>query len=239
MTDTSLPSARDRLRAFARKWRNSSFSSLDHIWMVVLWAVSTPVFIRTLGEDAFGIWVLISTLVGMGGVVSFGFGEATVRFVSKALSERDTDRIRRVVETSLTLYALTGVAFAGAVYLLAPWLATQAFELSPELQAQTILGFHLASFVIFVTAFLKTLEAVINGYQRYDITAKVGMVTRSVVLLTNVGLALLGYPVWVMVLLTAIGMTAMTAVYFPQSGLKPPTLVGKTFKRAPKALMNH
>ena len=27
--------------------------------------------------------------------------------------------------------------------------------------------------------------------------------------------------------------------YFPQSGLKPPTLVGKTFKRAPKALMNH
>ena len=29
------------------------------------------------------------------------------------------------------------------------------------------------------------------------------------------------------------------AIYFPQSGLKPPTLVGKTFKRAPKALMNH
>ncbi len=28
-------------------------------------------------------------------------------------------------------------------------------------------------------------------------------------------------------------------VYFPQSGLKPPTLVGKTFKRAPKALMDH
>ena len=28
-------------------------------------------------------------------------------------------------------------------------------------------------------------------------------------------------------------------LYFPQSGLKPPTLVGKTFKRAPKALMTH
>ena len=26
---------------------------------------------------------------------------------------------------------------------------------------------------------------------------------------------------------------------FPQSGLKPPTLVGKTFKRAPKALKTH
>ena len=29
------------------------------------------------------------------------------------------------------------------------------------------------------------------------------------------------------------------SLYFPQSGLKPPTLVGKTFKRAPKALMTH
>ncbi len=32
---------------------------------------------------------------------------------------------------------------------------------------------------------------------------------------------------------------ARPAFDFPQSGLKPPTLVGKTFKRAPKALMNH
>ena len=29
------------------------------------------------------------------------------------------------------------------------------------------------------------------------------------------------------------------AIDFPQSGLKPPTLVGKTFKRAPKALKTH
>ena len=31
----------------------------------------------------------------------------------------------------------------------------------------------------------------------------------------------------------------MVRFYFPQSGLKPPTLVGKTFKRAPKALKTH
>ena len=36
-----------------------------------------------------------------------------------------------------------------------------------------------------------------------------------------------------------IGAIILSALYFPQSGLKPPTLVGKTFKRAPKALMNH
>ena len=31
----------------------------------------------------------------------------------------------------------------------------------------------------------------------------------------------------------------LSRIYFPQSGLKPPTLVGKTFKRAPKALKTH
>ncbi len=36
-----------------------------------------------------------------------------------------------------------------------------------------------------------------------------------------------------------MGKEEAREIYFPQSGLKPPTLVGKTFKRAPKALMNH
>ena len=35
------------------------------------------------------------------------------------------------------------------------------------------------------------------------------------------------------------GIVYLAGVYFPQSGLKPPTLVGKTFKRAPKALKTH
>ena len=35
------------------------------------------------------------------------------------------------------------------------------------------------------------------------------------------------------------GLSKPNLLYFPQSGLKPPTLVGKTFKRAPKALMTH
>ena len=38
---------------------------------------------------------------------------------------------------------------------------------------------------------------------------------------------------------TSAQLAGKPGVYFPQSGLKPPTLVGKTFKRAPKALMNH
>ena len=41
----------------------------------------------------------------------------------------------------------------------------------------------------------------------------------------------------VLALIKLRGKTA--GLYFPQSGLKPPTLVGKTLKRAPKALMNH
>ncbi len=40
-------------------------------------------------------------------------------------------------------------------------------------------------------------------------------------------------------LLQKVRLMKFEELYFPQSGLKPPTLVGKTFKRAPKALMNH
>ena len=55
-------------------------------------------------------------------------------------------------------------------------------------------------------------------------------------------LAIVLIPVFLVILLffsTIFTIVRTALFYFPQSGLKPPTLVGKTFKRAPKALMNH
>ncbi len=214
MSESAPPSLTQRIRTFARTWRNASYSTLDHAWLIILWAISTPIFIRNLGEDAFGIWILISSLVGMGAVFSFGFGEATVRFVSKYHTESDPDRVTKVVEVSLTLYAISGAFFGGLVFVLSPWIATSAFDLPPELQQETLVGFRIASYVVFITAFLKTLEAVINGFQRYDITARVGMVLRGAILLVNVWLALIGYTVSVLVMVTAIGLTLQTAICY-------------------------
>lgn len=204
----------ERLRAFALKWRNASYSTIDHVVMILLWAVSTPVFILQLGEDAFGIWFLITTLVGMGAVVSFGFGESAVRFVSKYHSDGNAQRVRQVVEASMTLYAVLGGLVAVLVFALAPWLSRDVFDLSGALLEQSIRGFRLAGVALFVSAFMRTMESTLMGFQRYDITAKLGLLTRATILLVNIVLALSGFSVATMVLMTLLGLIFQGVVMY-------------------------
>jgi len=203
-----------RLLAFGQKWRNSLYSTIDHLWLLGLWAVSTPVFIVQLGATSFGVWTIVNALIGMGGVMSFGFGEATVRFVSKYNGEKTSEMVRKVVETSITLYALTGLFFAILIYALAPWISGSLLDLESDLEGQTTLAVRIAAYVIFVSSYLKTLEAVINGFQRFDLTAKAGMLTRSFIILGNVALALAGYGIATMLLMAAIGLTGQTLLYY-------------------------
>lgn len=214
MPDTPPKSLRDRLKSFALKWRNASYSALDHLWMLGLWAVSTPVFLAYLGTESFGVWTMINALVGLGGFMSFGFGESTVRFVSKYKANQDEDRIRKVVETSMVYYAAAGLFFALLIYAGAAWLPAALFELSPKLEAQSVTALKIAAGILFVTSYLKTLESTINGFQRYDVTAKMGMATRSFIILGNVVLAVAGYGIDAMLAMAAVGLCVQTVLYY-------------------------
>lgn len=203
-----------RLRTFAREWRNASYSILDHLWILGLWAVSTPIFLTQLGATAFGIWTMINALIGLTGVMSFGFSEATVRYVSKYHDEQTGKTIVKVLEASLTLFAATGLFFAGLISWSAPWLVERFFDLGAALREQTVHALYFAAYVLFITAYLKTLEAVINGFHRYDVTARISMLTRSFIILGNVGLALAGHGIDVMLMMVAIGLSGQTVTYY-------------------------
>jgi O-antigen/teichoic acid export membrane protein len=203
-----------KLRAFGRKWRNTLYSTADHLWLLALWAVSTPVFIVHLGPASFGIWTIVNALIGLGGVMSFGFGESTIRYVSKYNARNDSEMVRKVVETSITLYAVTGLFFAALIYAAAPWISGSLLGLESDLDHQTVLAVRIAAYVIFITSYLKTLESVVNGFQRFDLSAKAGMLTRSFIILGNVALALTGYGIATMLLMAAIGLTGQTLLYY-------------------------
>lgn len=202
-----------RVAARARAWRNTTLSMLDHTWLLILWAVSTPIFISTLGAEMFGVWILLNAIVGLGGVFSFGFGEATIRFVAKYREREDTDTIRKIIETCLLLYMLLGLFFGVLVATLAEWIAVDGFDLAGEAARDCIIGLRLVGVALFIASFLKTFEAVINGYERFDISARTGMITRSFIILSAVALALTGYGFVWMVAVTVLGLLGQMIAY--------------------------
>lgn len=203
-----------RVAAFLRRWRNTIFSTADHLWLLILWAVSTPVFIFYLGADRFGIWILINAIVGLGGVMSLGFGEATIRYVALYRGQNKLGDVSRIIDTTLALYAAIGVLSAVGISAAADAIATSAFKLSDSEAVEAVLALRLAGLALLITAYLKTYEAVINGFERFDLTARVGMATRSFIILGNLALVLMGFGLAALIACAVLGLVGQTIVYF-------------------------
>jgi O-antigen/teichoic acid export membrane protein len=69
----------------------------------------SPFILHHLGDDAFGLWVLIFSLTGYYGIFDFGIRSSLIRYVSKFQATGDKDQLARLINTSLFTYSCLGV----------------------------------------------------------------------------------------------------------------------------------
>jgi O-antigen/teichoic acid export membrane protein len=82
--------------------RNGLASYLSLVTAVLTGLLVTPVLFRSLGENRFGTYALMASLVGYVALLEAGTGTSTVRAV--AMSHGDPERIRTVLASSRALY---------------------------------------------------------------------------------------------------------------------------------------
>lgn len=77
----------------------------------------SPFILHHLGDDAFGLWVLIFSVTGYYGLFDFGIRSCLVRYVSKFKATGDRDQLARLVNTSFFTYSCVGL------FLMVPTIA--------------------------------------------------------------------------------------------------------------------
>src|SRR6266496_859637 len=70
----------------------------------------SPFILHRLGDEAFGIWVLIFSLTGYYGLFDLGIRSSIVRYISKDVTTNDFEHAAKVVNTSLFSCSLIGTA---------------------------------------------------------------------------------------------------------------------------------
>lgn len=69
----------------------------------------SPFILHHLGDDAYGLWVLIFSLTGYYGIFDFGIRSSLVRYVSKFQATGDREELARLVNTSFFTYSCIGL----------------------------------------------------------------------------------------------------------------------------------
>ena len=97
---------------------------------VVVGIFLSPFILHRLGDDAFGLWILIFSVTGYYGLFDLGIRSSIVRYVAKFSATEDHAELNRLVNTAMLGYSAIGISALG-ITLLATYYVHSIFPKIP------------------------------------------------------------------------------------------------------------
>ena len=69
-----------------------------------------PLSLQILGQEQYGLWLVVGSLVAWGGVADLGLSPGLVNVVASAQGRGDRDEMRRAISTAFVAYAFMALA---------------------------------------------------------------------------------------------------------------------------------
>jgi O-antigen/teichoic acid export membrane protein len=94
-------------------------SYISRVITVIVGVIYTPIMIRLLGQNEYGIYNIAASTISYLGVFSLGFGSAYIRFFSRYEAEANEEKIAVLNAMFLTIFSVLGVVAIAAGLVLA------------------------------------------------------------------------------------------------------------------------
>ncbi len=134
--------------------------------------VITPIVIRKLGPEHYGIWLQVFSILDYFWFFDLGFQPAIANFCARFLAVKDHEKINQVINTALFYFSMIAVA----IWVTAPILAIRAARFFKVAEADR----HEFSTLILITGLSWGLQmmlhlflSALDGFQRFDLTSRV------------------------------------------------------------------
>lgn len=132
--------------------------------------VATPLLLRGLGADGYGLQSIALAVVGYFVVMDMGLDIATVKFLAEYRAHNDTESENRLLNASLQVYAAIGLVGGTIMFALAEFFATGVFRVPEYLQPEAVTVFKISAVGFFANMLMAWGGSVPQGLQRYDIS---------------------------------------------------------------------
>jgi O-antigen/teichoic acid export membrane protein len=181
--------------------------------MVVVFLM-TPYIIGQLGMDTFGLWSLIFAVIGIFGLMDFGFATAAVKTVAEATGAGDENGRNRALASLLMLYTLIGLLSLVLVMTLAV-PAAGWFDLTESQHGLFLPVIWILGLAVSLNFPASLFKAALSGAGRMHIVNAVELV----MVLINAGLVYLlleaGHGITGLAISTALTMVGTSLALIP------------------------
>jgi len=196
-----------------------------------------PYLIRKLGDESYGVWGFVESILMYFTLFDLGVTACIVRFVARFHAQRDQTELNRLCSAGMTIFLIAGgcVLLIGLVLvpILTPVLASKAPAAHP------VSWFMLLSIVnLALTLPLSVFPSILDGLERYAIkslvriTFLVGRVSLIVVAMEHEpSLLMLGFIVTASNLLEHLVFAVLAWVYMPGLRFRRSLIDRETMRR--------
>ncbi|UGS38710.1 hypothetical protein DSM104329_05140 [Capillimicrobium parvum] len=181
--------------------RNTVANGAGAVAGVLITLVMTPLLIDRLGTEAYGIWILATTLTFGFGYLSFadlGFEQAAARYVAIARADGDIEQMNRVLSTGFFILAAIGLVLTPIFMALAVPLV-DLFNVPEDMRHEATWAFALVMAQLAFELPGRGFASALEGAQRFGVLQIVRLVqgiliavAMAVTVLTGNGIAVLG-----------------------------------------------
>ncbi|NMB89309.1 MAG: oligosaccharide flippase family protein [Chloroflexi bacterium] len=181
--------------------KNIIFSAVGFAWPLALMIFTTPIVVHGLGDDWYGVWILISNILSY--LTVFNAAQtAGVKYLSEFLALKDDRKVGSLIFTSFCIYLAVGILSAVGIWFGADAITSSFFKIPAQYVAESRFAFQLSAISFLFTALGWWSSSILSGLQRYDLLSVVALISATLLNAGNALLVHLGYGVTSMMVLT-------------------------------------
>ena len=192
--------------------RNFAFGLTTWILPILVGVVATPIIIRSIGVEHYGIYALVLGFVAYS--FSFNIGRALTKYIAEYRISGEFERINRLISATLFISVVFGILGIILICGLAHWYVYDISRLSGDSAETAMRALFIASAIVFFTLISVVYDSILQGLHRYDVYSKLFNLNSIVLAAGNVFLALAGFGVIALLVWNIIVTIATTVMYF-------------------------
>ena len=148
--------------------KNAIHNVLGWLLPSIIFIILTPLMVKKLGVEGFGIVTLIQIITGYMTIMNFGFSEAIIKQIAENL-DRNPEHAMRTMWAGLALFAGFGLLGSVTLFLLSDWLGMRVLSVPPELRADTVMAMKVGSLIFLLQMIAEFYRGCAIGCSRFDV----------------------------------------------------------------------
>jgi O-antigen/teichoic acid export membrane protein len=126
----------------------------------------TPFILHRLGDEGYGLWILVFSVTGFYRMFNLGIGSAVIRYVARFIATRDFQSLERYLNTILFLYSSIAILLF-ATTLLISWHLESLFHISPSFHTTARFLFLLVGSGLALQFPMGVFGGILEGLQQF------------------------------------------------------------------------